>query len=84
MVAIAIKITGIKAVRKLIPKEGISFSANVLLSNNPLGGLATIFLMNSGNTIPAINKVGMAIINPNSKVLPMSALKITAMAVGPG
>ncbi|MNY68256.1 hypothetical protein D3C86_2059890 [compost metagenome] len=43
-----------------------------------------IFLMNSGNTIPAAKSAGRATKSPYKSVLPIFALKITAMAVGPG
>ena len=59
-VPIPIKITGVSAIIKLVKKEGISASLNVLLSNKPLGGFATIFFINSGNTIPAASKAGIA------------------------
>ena len=83
-VPIPIKITGVSAIIKLVKKEGISASLNVLLSNKPLGGFATIFFINSGNTIPAASKAGIATTIPYNKVFPISALNITAIAVGPG
>lgn len=81
-VAVAIKITGTNAVIILILKEGISASVNVLLSNNPFGGKALIFFINSGNIIPATKSAGTATINPYRSVFPILALKITAIAVG--
>ena len=74
--------TGSNAIKKLNPVFGDSFITSLIAGCSGIS--IFIFLNNLPRNGPAIIDAGMAMINPNNNVLPISALKAFTSSNGPG